>query len=416
MRSAQSSPLPDFSAQGLNSAWSLRQGGVGLPAEIRNQGCSICGNKQARYLANPGDVFGKRLCSPHRMRQQQKDPTWLAGGDCVRCHRPRGLTLTWFVGRGSASTCCVCTTVVLKRIRDGELAISVEQDAKDHGGCGWCGEPEWGGQSRHYFSDRGENRRCSRCWHHRASYGTERDPSLWDNSPTTQCCNCGRQDCVFEDRWAGRCLPCGRWLRKHGEERPQELEDRRSGAGRNGCKNPACSRTEEEMLGPDGSSTAVGANDQRRCCRCHEHRRRHTTEWPIKPDGTSVFILEDQVRDGCKNLACLLPEAEFPDSGYGYGDERRCTKCYNHRHRHTTEWPMKADGTSVVVVVPVYEGCKNPACGLPEEEIVRGVGSGDQRRCIRCYTHRNLHKGSEWPVRADGKIVKTMPRRAGKKK
>ncbi|KAK3290231.1 uncharacterized protein B0H64DRAFT_436791 [Chaetomium fimeti] len=48
MRADTSIPLPDFSAYGLNAAWSLMQGGFSIPKAIRDQGCKVCGKKNKR--------------------------------------------------------------------------------------------------------------------------------------------------------------------------------------------------------------------------------------------------------------------------------------------------------------------------------------------------------------------------------
>jgi hypothetical protein len=117
-------------------------------------------------------------------------------------------------------------------------------------------------------------------------------------------------------------------------------------------------------------------------------------DWPNKKDG-GVKVVE-KVKDGCKNPACLRPEAEA-GMAIGFGDERRCGRCYGHWKLYEIEWPNKKDG-GMKIVEKVKDGCKNPACLRPEAEVGQGRGLGDERRCGRCYKHQKKHK-VDWPNR-----------------
>jgi len=150
------------------------------------------------------------------------------------------------------------------------------------------------------------------------------------------CSNCGRRsdETMYGTGVDRRCGACRHFLMEYGEERPRELEEKLNKPKvKEGCKNLNCLKTEAEM------PVAYYYGPERRCDRCCQHRRRYSGfEWPDKPEPA-----EPKVEDGCKNPNCRRTEAEMPVAHY-FGPERRCHRCYRHRHNHPGfEWPDKPD-------------------------------------------------------------------------
>ena len=182
MRSFVDASLPDLAVYGLNAAWSLAQGGFKVPKGIRDQPCALCppgfsiGSKSC--LMYPGDILGPRICYNHWYHTNKfQNPAWIALGPCARCHRKREGTKTPFTMIEGISTCQHCIHRLALRARAGKPPVTVEEDARNHGGCAWCGAEEFEFKGQ-VFYDMGEDRRCRNCFVYREMYGTERDPEL----------------------------------------------------------------------------------------------------------------------------------------------------------------------------------------------------------------------------------------------
>jgi hypothetical protein len=193
MRASAASTPPDLSQFGLNTAWSLRQGGFKVPKEIKEQPYAVCVKREKgnMYLETPGDLLGKRLCRYQWDEKRRADPVWLANGPCIRCYRPRGFDKAPFTGQGPTSICFKCNVAVYRRLREDGESIQAEdlqelrdsiidEGARERGGCAWCGAKEFGFAGQR-FHDLGEARRCEDCFMHRKRHeDLERDPQDWD--------------------------------------------------------------------------------------------------------------------------------------------------------------------------------------------------------------------------------------------
>jgi hypothetical protein len=129
--------VPDFRRFGLNAAWSLRQGGFIVPRAIIEQPCAVCGEKKKKIrLERPGDLFGRRLCKTHGLASQRQE---LACGvtDPEATRKPTSLA-------EAQNRHAISAPRLIAAKKAGKPAISVEEDAKNYGGCALCKAPEWG--------------------------------------------------------------------------------------------------------------------------------------------------------------------------------------------------------------------------------------------------------------------------------
>lgn len=182
--------LPNFLAFGLNLTWNFEQEGVKVPRAIIDQPCSICNEPLAPYRQRVGDIFGARICKVHYRLRARQSLVWIAKGPCVRCHRPREMYHSHFVGSGELSECGSCRGRLLSLERKGKPIPTVEEDAKAHSGCGNCGLPEWWTTKVYIrpqktvrsvvrFWNWGKNRRCDFCDFWIMLWGEERPESEW---------------------------------------------------------------------------------------------------------------------------------------------------------------------------------------------------------------------------------------------
>jgi hypothetical protein len=135
-------------------------------------------------LAVLGDLFGKRLCGARWLaafKTMPKTPNYLAGGQCIRCHRPRDTNeAAPYYGYGPTSRCQSYAKAITLGERNGR-PNDTEEHARQRGGCAYCGVEEWWWTSSPstQFEGFGEARRCKACFSYRLEHGVERDSELW---------------------------------------------------------------------------------------------------------------------------------------------------------------------------------------------------------------------------------------------
>ncbi|KAK4150800.1 hypothetical protein C8A00DRAFT_36588 [Chaetomidium leptoderma] len=179
--------------------------------------------------------------------------------------------------------------------------------------------------------------------------------------------NCLRREGETRFHWHGedrRCAACYQWRKDHdGEERTKEqvelslFNEQQSRLPQDGCKKPNCLRPETEP------GLFHGWADDRRCVPCHKWRRdkgeerpKHKVEWlnqiqaqrmqkrvkeevqapsqaqaPVPP--TEIMSEPVGPKAGCRNPNCRRPE-EKGVVFYGKGVERRCNACIQWRSSH----------------------------------------------------------------------------------
>ncbi len=168
-----------------------------------------------------------------------------------------------------------------------------------------------------------------------------------------------------------------------------------------GCRHCGIGEWELPLIYRNGYAAFHGDGEARRCHACFMYHERNGVERPSE-DWRSELVSK-----GCAN--CFEPEPEKPTvAWFGRGNERRCPTCIQYRRNHKQERPE-----SLFAVPPrqpmVKDGCKNPNCMRTEEEMSKGVYSGDDRRCARCRMHTKAHPGYEWPVKESGVVVFHRP-------
>ena len=137
-------------------------------------------------------------------------------------------------------------------VRRGLPVPSVDEDARNHTGCGLCGIPEWSPNER---GTKREERRCSEC----SKSGGCRNPA----------CLRPESELDHNARGKGEKRRCKRCYAYRGTNSGKEWEAK----VKNGCQNPACRLPESELDG-----RARGFGEERRCRWCHGYRERHKGE------------------------------------------------------------------------------------------------------------------------------------------
>jgi hypothetical protein len=145
------------------------------------------------------------------------------------------------------------------------------------------------------------------------------------------------------------------------------------------------------------------------CVRCHRPRTWKRTRFtgreststcavctarisPARRKGLPIPSVEEDAKNRMGCASCGLPEWATDKVWFtGLGEGRRCRPCSTGRTR-------EFGGESVPWTERVgNNGCRNPACLLPEEKVGKdGRGGGIDRRCMRCYKYRKRCHGLEW--------------------
>ncbi|KAK4031822.1 hypothetical protein C8A01DRAFT_21022 [Parachaetomium inaequale] len=183
-----------------------------------------------------------------------------------------------------------------------------------------------------------------------------------------------------------------------GQERPSEewyVVLQYPYTGMNGCGNPLCAA-------PEAAGTMFhGIGIYRRCNPCHQYiaysgRERNPAQLAQTKQNRreqrtlkGASTIPAELRTGCQNPNCLKPEPVILVGGdfVGKGAERRCKRCYIHRQKHKNERTPEPE--------MVKDGCKNPNCLVSEEGAKILHGSGEERRCQACYMFKRRNDGRE---------------------
>jgi hypothetical protein len=369
--SIRSNGMPDFKSHGLNRAWSIKQGGLG-GSTSKECGKSGCSRKHDSFLMTPGDFLGDRLCSMHGRERIRQTQSFLAGGPCVRCSKPRGYMKVNFSGSGDSSTCYSCRNRISKLKRKGKPIPTVEEDAANYCGCANCGRAEWSGPPRILqFIGLGKDRRCDACFYYRAGNdGNERPRDEW---------------------YAVLCLKSSAklltWISRDNNPVPQ---------GMDGCKNPHCGLPESAPAGQPFHGVGI----YRRCRNCRQTIRQYGRE--RIPDPVN-FPMAPEMKTGCGNCGAPEPPEGSKKVYCGRGKARRCPKCYNWslinggKERPPHLWDSSKEKPPREINLKGKDGCKN--CGEPENGGKTFSGLGEERRCMTCYDFRRKNGGQERPPR-----------------
>lgn len=96
-------------------------------------------------------------------------------------------------------------------------------------------------------------------------------------------------------------------------------------------------------------------------------------------------------KHGCRNPNCLKPETA-KTTFLGFGEDRRCTACYEYTRRSDDgeERGAKEVQRAIDLEKSKEEGCKNPNCLKP---YMKGdvFTVGEDRRCNTCHVYRRDH-------------------------
>ncbi|KAK4031851.1 hypothetical protein C8A01DRAFT_20994 [Parachaetomium inaequale] len=296
----------------------------------------------------------------HYLERVRNTQAFLAGGPCVRCHKPRGFDKQAFKGQGESSLCLTCYNRLARLKARGTPEPTVEEDAKARAGCANCGLAEWSrARGTLCFHGFGEDRRCDGCFFYRAGNdGVERPREERGNNPAAQ--------------------------------------------GMDGCQNPRCGVPETTPI------KFHGLGPYRRCRRCYDtvsatgRERTPRSNGSTGPKGRN---LRPEEKMGCQNPNCLLPESANTKGNFtGGGPNRRCLACRTYKSRNEDR-----ERPAELFIAKVKDGCKNPHCMKPEPESKKEAqnfrGDGDDRRCNACRLWLKKHhveRGAVVDISGDG--------------